>query len=656
MLSFNIGVSALDASQQAIDVIGQNLANANTPGYQQQRVDLAANRPVQVGELQFGTGVQVTDVQQLSDSLLQNAITANTSDASNSQLQLNTLNQLQAAFGSGTATLGGYIGDFFNQVQQLAADPTSDTQRQVVLSSASTMTGEFNSLAGSISTLQSGLDTQGQQIVGSINSAAQQVAQLNGQIQNATARGISPNDQIDQRNQLVNQIAQYAGVQVVPQSSGAVNLIAGGTALVVGNQANSLAYSVSSDDQGVVTSSGSTTPLSVTDGQLGGLLSLRNQTLPGVLSSLNTLAGQIAQQVDNVQATGLGLNGASTLLSSTRPVSSVSAPLSQAGLALPPQAGTLYVTVTNQATGAQSTTPVNIDPAAQSLQDVAAALSAVPNVQAVTNAQTGELQVQAAAGYTFDFAGQTPTSPSTAGITGTTVPTLGGAYTGSNNDNYSFQVVGSGTVGVSSGLGLQVTDRAGGVVATLNIGQGYSPGSTLTVANGVTVQLSSGTANNGDTFSAPVVAQPDTSGILTALGLGTFFDGSNAADIGVQPALTNDPSLLAGSRTGQPGDASNFTRMAALADATPLAGGTQTFSQNYDAIAGNLGTQISKLGNLNTSQTALGQQLQTENQSVSGVDTNQQMVSLLSSQQAFEMASQYISAVNQSLIFLIQTL
>ena len=656
MLGFDIGVSALDTSQQALNIIGENLANANTPGYHRQVADLTEKPPVFFGGQLFGTGVNLAQVRQLRNSLVENAITANTSDSANTTAQLDTLNQLQAALGQGNGSLQADLDGFFNQVQQLAASPEDPTLRRVVVSSATTLTGEFNSLANSFSSLQTGLDQQAQSIVKNINDTAQQIAQLNGQIEQATSQGISPNDQLDQRNQLINQLAGLVNVQVTPQDFGVVSVVAGGAALVIGDQANPVQYSVNANNQAVLTEPGSTTPLPVSGGQLGGLLTLRNQTLPGYKARLDALAGQLIQQVDNVQATGLGLSGPPTFLSSTRAVRSTNVPLAQAGLAFPPQAGTLYVSVTNQATGERTLTAVSIDPATQSLQDVANALSAVPNIQAVTNPQTGTLQVLAAPGFAFDFAGRVQPTPSAAGISGTTRPTVGGAYTGSNNDVYTFQVSGSGTIGVTPGLSLQVKDSSGATLTTLNVGQGYTSGSSLQVANGITVQLAAGTANNGDSFTSQVVAQPDTGGLLTALGLGTFFQGSTADDITVQPALVNAPTALAGSRSGDPGDSSNLTRLVSLRDQATLSGGTQTFDQAYASLAGDVGARVSDLTDLQTSQKALGQQLQAQQQSVSGVDPNEELVNLLNFQRAFQIGSEYISVVSSTLNDFLQTL
>jgi len=655
MSLYTAGLSALDAAQSAMNTVGNNLANANTPGYHEQVVDLTEATPTQIGNISLGSGVQVSGITRQIDNPLETALTNQTFALADTTAQLNTLQQVQTDLSPSSGSLNADMEQFFNDVNELATNPSDTTQRSVVIGDAQNIASTFNSLSTSLDQVQSGLDTQLSNDVSSINSLAQQIAQLNGQIQQASASGGSPNDLLDQRDELVNQLAGDINVQVVPSTLGQVNVMAGGVPLVIDNQSQSLQYSIGSGDQGQVSLTGSSTPLTVSGGQVGGLLAVRNQSLPNVQTQLNNLAVAFSQEVDNVQATGIGLSGPSTLLQGTRGVTNVNAPLDQAGLALPVQAGTLYVNVTNQATGAETQTAVNIDPSTQSLNDVAAALSVVPNIQATTNPQTGLLQIQAAPGYAFDFAGQMPSSPNTSDYTGTATPQVGGQYTGSSNDTYTFQVVGSGAVGTSSNLTLQVTDSSGSSIATLNIGQGYTPGTALTVANGVTVQMASGTVNNGDTFSTPVVAQPDSSGILSALGLGTFFTGSNAADLAVQPALVNNPSLLAGSRTGEAGDNSNFTRLGDLQNQLVYANGTQTLSQGYDTLVGNVATQVQSLTTQQTSQQALGQQLQTQQQSASGVDTNEELVNLMNFEQEYQMASEYIGTVNATIQSLLTT-
>jgi flagellar hook-associated protein 1 FlgK len=656
MYIYNPGVSALKADQAAIGLVGDNLANAGTPGYDRQVADFSEATPTQLGNISLGNGVTLGDARRIVDNLLNNAITNQTFSLADTTAQLNVLQQVQSDLSPSSGSLGDDIQQFFNQLEQLATNPADNTQRAVVIGDAQALTGQFNTLSNDIAQARSGVDSQLSDTVTSINKLAQQIAQLNGQIETATASGATPNDQLDQRDQLVNQLAQDIGIQVIPTDFNQVNILAGGAPLVLGNESNSLQFSVSPSNQAQVTEKGSSTPLVLPGGQISGLLAVRNQALPDIQTQLDTLAGTLAQQVDTVQATGLGLAGPSTFLSGTRAVNNVTAPLDQAGLAFPPQAGTLYVSVTNLATGARTLSQVAIDPTSQSLNDVAAALNAVPNIQAVTDPQTGTLQVLAKPGYAFDFAGRLPSAPNTTGFTGSATPQVAGQYTGSSNDTYTFKVSGSGTVGVTPNLTLQVTDSAGDSLATLNIGQGYSAGTPLTVANGITVQLAAGTVNNGDTFSTPVVAQADTSGILTGLGLGTFFSGSSAADLAVQPAIVNDPGLLAGSRNGDSGDSSNLTRLTALAGQPLLANGTQTFTQAFASLLGDVGTQVQQLTTQQTSQKALGQQLQTQQQSLSGVDPNEELVNLMNLQQSFQMASEYLAVANTTINYLFQIL
>ncbi len=657
MSLFTVGLSALDTSQTVLNLIGNNLANANTPGYHNQVADLTEAYPTQIANISVGNGVQIADTRRILDNPLETAITNHTFSLADTTAQLNTLQQMQTELSPSSGSIGDYIEQFFNDVNRLATNPSDTTQRSVVVADAQNLANTFNSLSGSLTQLQNGLDSQLNTSVSDINSLAQRIAQLNDEILKTSANGSTPNDLLDQRGQLINQLAGEINVQVLPGTLNQVNVMAGGAPLVVGNENNTLQYSIAAANQGQVTETGVPTPLTITGGTVSGLLSARNQSLADVQSQLNTLAGAVAQQIDNVQATGLGLSGPSTLLAGTRSVTNVNAPLDKAGLAFPPQAGTLYVSVTDLATGTRTLTPVNIDPSTQSLNDVASALSAVPNVQAVTDPKTGLLQILARPGYAFDFAGRLPSAPNTSGYTGTAAPQVGGQYTGTNNDTYTFQVVGSGTVGVTPSLQLVVKNSAGSSLATLNIGQGYTPGTPLTAANGITVQLAPGTANNGDTFSTPVVAQPDTAGILTALGLGTFFTGSTAADLAVQPNLLNNPNLLAASRNGDSGDNSNLTRLAALQTQPVLANGTQTLTQGYNAIIGDVATQVQSLTTQQTSQQALGQQLQTQQQNISGVDTNQELVNLMSFQQMFQAASEYVGTVNttlQSLFLMVQ--
>jgi flagellar hook-associated protein 1 len=657
MASYSTGLSALQANTQVLDIIGQNVSNANTPGYHRQVPVLTSRLPEELGGLSIGRGVDVTKIGRERNSIIEDAITQQTSISSSTTTQLQNSQQVESYFATGDGSLDTLLSNFFDGVEQLANQPDDISQRRVVLGQASAATTQINSLATNLDQLKTGLDSQIDQSVTSLNTLASQIATLNGSIQRNEIQGVDANDLRDQRDQLINQAAQLVDVKTIDQGNGLTTVLAGGLPLVLGTDAVPLVASTDATGNRIVTTTGSQAPTNITGGQLGGLLQLRNVSLPGYRSRLDALTQSLIKNVNQINATGIGLQGGLSYVAGQNAVKSITQPLANVGLAFPPTTGSLYVTVTNQSTGQRTLSQINIDPTTQSLTDVATAISGIPNLQALADSQTGELQILAKPGYTFNFAGQIPSTPDTVAITGTTTPKVDGAYTGTNNDVYTFSVSGSGTIGATQGLTLTVKNNAGTVVNSLNVGQGYEPGTALQVGNGVTVSLGAGTANAGDNFGVRIIGQPDTAGILPALGIGSFFTGKDATTIQVNANLINHPEQLAASTTGQAGDNTNLQKLAALRDQPTLANSTQSFGQFYGAIVGDVGTQVKQLTNDQTGQSLLSQRLQAEQQSVSGVDPNEELVSMLQFQNAFQMASKYISVVDttmNSLLSIIQ--
>jgi flagellar hook-associated protein FlgK len=304
--------------------------------------------------------------------------------------------------------------------------------------------------------------------------------------------------------------------------------------------------------------------------------------------------------------------------------------------------------VTELATGQRRIAEVVVDPTTQNLKTLANAITAVGNLQAVADPQTRTLRIFAQPGYTFDFAGRLPSSPNV-NITGTTVPTVGGQFTGGYNDTFTFEFLGSGTVGVTPGLQVRVKNGNGDTLATVNVGQGYSPGDEIDVLDGINFRLASGTANAGDSFDIRVTGQPDTAGVLAALGVNTFFAGSNASNVRVNPEVAADVDRLAASKSGQPADGANLRALAGLRGSLLLDSNTRTFRQFYAAIVGDVGTQVRQLDQQQTGQQVLTESLLAQQQSISGVDTNEELVQLLQFQKSFQLAATYISVVNETL-------
>jgi flagellar hook-associated protein FlgK len=550
--AFTIGSSAIDTAQSAITLIGQNIANATTPGYHRQAVNLVntVTSPTQ------GTGVDIASITRYTDDPVNAAVLAATSQQGATTSRLGVRQQIETALNSGSGGIGDQINGFFNQIDQLTSQPDSTAQRQQLIATAGTLTGQLNAAAGTIDQLRANTGTQIAQGITQVNSLAGQIAGLNNQIAAAEAQGLQPNDLLDQRDTAIGNLSQLIDVKTVNQPQGVVNVIGSGAAVVVGEFANS--FQVTSNPAGslVVTQSGSTQPVTISSGSLGGQLQEYNTDIPATRSQLDTLAGQLAQQVNQVQATGLGLNGPITSATGSVSATSATAPLSSAGLPFPVQAGQLTVSVTNAA-GNRTNTAVAIDPATSTLQSLATALNGVPGLQASVTANN-QLQIQAQAGFSFDFAGRD------------TNPAGGGA-----------------------------------------------------------------------------VANPDSAGVLSALGVNGFFTGSTANSIAVNPALAADPSRLAASTTGQPGDGTNLQKLSALQDQALVSG--QTFAASFASQAATVGNDVQTLTDQQTAQTGVLQNLNAQGQSVTGVDTNQEFVNLLSYQRIVQGASEYISTVNQAL-------
>jgi flagellar hook-associated protein 1 FlgK len=645
MLDLSIGLSALRAAQLGLNVTANNIANAGTPGYHRQRAEFVDRPPWEWNRHLLGTGVEVARIGRFYSRITESALTANRAAQADTSAQLETLRRIELLFTPGASGLLDKLGRFFNSLEELAARPDDLALRRIAVQNADALAREQNAMSAALADVKSQLDGEIQGLVDEINLLGAQIAGLNREIRVVEGRGLAANDLRDRRDQLINDLAERIDARLVESGQNQEVVLAGGDTLLIGDHFSPLELEL--DDAGVpfVTTDGLQIPLPLAGGRLAGLLSARREIVPRYEQQLDEFAAALIAAVDGVHAQGVGLDGPYSRLFGTRGVEDVSLPLAQAGGAFPVSAGELFVTVTSPS-GDQTLHRIDIDPSSDSLQDVAAAISGIPNLQAVVDPQTGKLAILAASGYTFDFAGGLQTWPDTSGITGTSTPRIEGRYTGQANDTYTFEVIGSGTVGVTPGLLLQVRDSAGSLLTELAIGEGYTPGEALTVVNGVELRLSAGDLNNGDTFTVDVVADADTAGLLPALGINSFFQGDGAADIAVRRELLNDPSLLAAARSPEAGDSANLLRLLELRDGK-LAGGL-TFEQYLADAAAAVGDDVARAGDRQSELEVLGEQLEFERQSISGVDPNEEFAKLLEFQRSFEAAARYIAMINRT--------
>ncbi|WP_243047654.1 flagellar hook-associated protein FlgK [Dyella sp. RRB7] len=619
----SIGVSGLNAAQVALNTVGNNISNASTPGYSRQTVVQSENISSSNGLYTIGSGVNVTAVQRAYSAFLTSAVWS-----SNSSMQgATTTNDLATTLNSALSASGNLqnaLDSFYGSFSTLANTPGVTSSRQAALGSASSLATVFNTLGQQLSLQQSQINGQISTTVNSINSTASSIAALNTQI--SQAGSTAPNDLLDQRDALVQTLSGYLGVSTSTQPDGSISVYAAnGQALVNGGNSYALssgnnAYDPTRTD--VFDSTGTDVSSKLSGGSLGALLNYRSSVLDNVQNQLGNAAVALSSSVNAQQAKGLNLSGAQggAMFSVPSPVvlpssanqgsASVSASISDVS-----QLGTSnYVLSYNGSAWQMQTT---------SGQSVA--LTSNPDGTLSAGGLTFSVSGSAKAGDSFEIQ---PTAQAATGLSVVmtdpngiaaaaalvATPTSGNTGTGSigsvtvqNASNPAL--LSSATLSFPSANSYQVTDSSGNVLASGS----YAPGQTIS-ANGWSV-TPSGTPAAKDSFS-----------------IGANSNGLN--------------------------DTSNALAMAGLADVGVLNGGSSSVVAAYGQLTTQIGTVGSQAQTNLTTQTSLYNQAVSSQQSVSGVNLDQEAASLVQYQQAYQASAQVISAsqtIFASLITALQT-
>ena len=309
-MTLNTGVSALQAMQQAENVVGNNIANANTTGYSEETVNLADQGsypyvPGPGGGIagQVGEGVQVSSVTRQDNAFYDAQDRANQGTLQMYTSQSAVLTQVESILNEPSDNgLQNALDQFFQSWQTLSTDPTNTAARQAILTQTQTMGQTFQTVTNQLEQLQSNLQGVVQGQISELNQDAQQVASLNQQIAAITAYGENPNQLLDQRGVLLDQMSQLANITYSndPSGNGAVDVSitsASGTPiqLVQGSQASSYP-------------TGNAALANITSGEIAGNVQGIDD-ISGILSNLNAFLTQLSTQVNNQQSAGYGLDG-----------------------------------------------------------------------------------------------------------------------------------------------------------------------------------------------------------------------------------------------------------------------------------------------------------------------------------------------------------
>lgn len=303
-LGLNIGAGALEAAQVAEDVTGNNIANANTPGYTEESVGLVNSPPFtlpneanRVYTGQLGTGVVAQSVIRNNNQYLDNEVISSTSQNSQQSSLSTWLQNIQGQFNEpSNSGINAALTQFYANYTALESNPSSTAARQTVISGGQTLAQVFQSTQASLTQAGQQISAQTNTDMQTINSDAQEIASLNVAIRQAVAQNQQPNELEDQRQTLLTGLAKLVNITTNTNADGTVDVKIGSTALVTGVYSTSV-------DLPTLQSRGD-----IQSGEVSGLLQAQSD-LSGYQSNLDTLANTVITDVNALQAGGTNSNG-----------------------------------------------------------------------------------------------------------------------------------------------------------------------------------------------------------------------------------------------------------------------------------------------------------------------------------------------------------
>jgi flagellar hook-associated protein 1 FlgK len=558
--SIQLANNTLRANQIGLQVTGQNIANANTPGYIREEAVFSAAPTQRLGRVLLGLGVEVEAVIQKVDHYLEQRLRNATSDRSAADIEEQTLLELESIFGELEDTdTSSSLSDFFASIADLSEEPDSLALRRMAVLRGQTLTGDINRLSKQAFEARSALNDRVKNAADDINRLLERIRVLNLRIADAEGSDVSNSDAVglrDQRHAALADLAKLIDIQVHEQPGGMVSVFCGGEYLVIDGDARLITVDQHSDRGLTVNELRieiTNAPLRYTAGEVAGLVKSRDDVLGGFLDSLDSFATTLAFDFNRIFSTGQGASGYSQV-TSLEAVNSTTVSLDAAGLAYTPQNGSFQVQLYNPATGLTETTDIRVDlngfDTDTTLADLAAAIDAINGVTAVID-----------------------------------------------SDNH-----------------LSITSD--------------SPDQEIAFAN-------------------------DTSGILAALGINTFFTGADARNLGINSYIAADPLKFSTSAGGVGEDAQIALRLALFHDEPLASNGGLNLAEIYEKLSADV-TQTSAIARSAAEGARVFEnQLKGQSQAITGVSIDDEVLRMIQYQRSFQASAKYIAALDELLQILV---
>jgi flagellar hook-associated protein 1 len=314
--------AGLGVYRAQVATASHNIANADTPGYARQDAVPTETTPAEeIGANGYiGRGVALQAVVQSRDQFIEAQLNTAFNNSSASSAQSDALSTITALDPQGDGSVTNALSAFYSSLRDLNQNPSDGGLRRAVAESAKTLSSTFNTTVNSISNARSGVDQSVASLVDKVNSLLSGVADLNQRIALATNSGRTPNDLLDVRQNDLDQLAQLVGARPVPADHSMVNVVlAGGTCLISGVVASKLSLQTNTGDGNhydvaFSPANGGTASVlkqSEMGGQMGGLITSRDQTLGAAESALNALAFDLSTAINQQHEQGFAADGTS---------------------------------------------------------------------------------------------------------------------------------------------------------------------------------------------------------------------------------------------------------------------------------------------------------------------------------------------------------
>jgi flagellar hook-associated protein 1 len=558
--SIQMAGNTLQAMQIGLHVVGNNIANANTPGYIRERTIYTPAPVMRMGGLAVGLGVEIAGIVQNVDRFVEDRLRDVGSDRASADIQQNVYRELESILGELSDTdVSSSLTSFFNSIGEIIKQPEEMSLRNLTVQSGKSLATTVNTLARRVDTVYKDFGQVVKNLTSEVNTLTEQISKLNLQIvalEGGSAKATEAGALRSQRNTAIKRLAEIMDVKVTETSTGATNIAVGGELIISEGTRRSVKTNFGAEANGITATIAFTDngdDLRVAGGELHGVYTARDEIVGGFIDKLDKFAASLIFEFNKVFSQGQGATGFSSI-SSQNEVNDPGAPLDAAGLAFTPVNGQFELQVRNTATGLTERHSILVD----------------------LNGLDGDMTLASLATQ----------------------------------------------LDAISGVNAQVT-----------------------ADNLLKISASSG--------ETQLAFGGDTSGLLAALGINTFFTGTDASSLGINEVVAADGSKFAAALDGIGVGTENALKLVSLHDTGLASLSGNSITGMYDQLINETAQGSTVAASIADGFAVFEQTLQANSQAVSGVNLDEEAIDMILLQRTYQASARYISTLTELMDILV---